>query len=801
LTHRVCLYPLASILVARQEYVDTLLGTTLDGYVLKRLLGSGGMGAVYLAEDPSIGQQVAIKVVRTDDSNYSDTASLEQATERFRQEARAVGGLDHLNILPLYRYGEEETSSGRRAYIVMQYRPEGSLADWLRRRAGKFKPSSQALAPQLPEGLPTAWPLGLEEATFYVFQAASALQYAHERGIIHRDVKPANFLLRFDPHVTNKAAILLLSDFGLAKFYAVTSATSHAFGTPIYMAPEQFDGTASPQSDQYALAIMAFHLLAGHPPFEGDPMHLMLQHLRTAPPSLHALVPTTPRSIEEVLKRALAKQADQRFPSIMAFAEAFKEASHGSASRTLLRPFTLPTLPAVNQSGEATQSRNNIFRASTALPPTSQGERTTASEFSPYATERQDFSTMLKGSQDMALQAQTEIPQQAAMQQMQQASASSPLARSQPMTPPPQTICQEEPPIPQRSEQRTSRRNALSWIFGGAALLAIGTGTGIFIARREHVPGPPLVVNTTNPQAIAPNDHMLQKILPGHTGEVTSVAWSPDGLFLASGAADNSVRVWNIDQGQSQVFNGHTAEVLSVAWAPDSSFLASGGVDATVRIWHQNGPSHYAPIKVGAVVNDLVWQHDNSTLFAGTIGKGLYEIYPQTSSALQQPYKGQISTRAVALSPNGPFLATGDDLGMVRLYNLPTMTLLFARRLHQKPVLALAWSPDGTQLASGATDKHLQVVEVSTTFNLLHTFTHRASVTGIAWNPGDIRQIATITNDGNLYMWSVPDGKFNIYKNRAGIATSLTWGVKGLVTGMKDGTIALWNHLAPPVLP
>lgn len=783
--------------------MDTLLGTTLDGYVLKRLLGSGGMGSVYLAEDPSIGQQVAIKVVRTDDSNYSDTASLEQATERFRQEARAVGTLDHLNILPLYRYGEEETSSGRRAYIVMQYRPEGSLADWLRRRSGKFKPSSQTLAPQLPEGLLTSWPPSPEEVAIYILQAASALQYAHDRGIIHRDVKPANFLLRFDPNLARKtaAAVLLLSDFGLAKFYASTSATSHAFGTPIYMAPEQFDGTASPQSDQYALAIMAFHLLAGRPPFEGDPMHLMLQHLRTLPPSIRSLVPTVSRSTQEALNRALSKQADQRFPSIMAFAEAFKEASCSSTTttRTPLRPFTL-ILPTVNRSDEPTQSNNNIFRASTALPPTPQSKQRISSELSPYATEPQDFSTMIKGSQDLAFQAQTEAPQPSAIE----ARTSSPLFRSQPMTPRPQTLYQTELPVPQRREQRTSRRSVLSKILGGAALLAIGTGAGVYIAM-ERPPHPPIVSNAINPQSIISNDHMLQKMLHGHSGEVTSVAWSPNGLFLASGSADKSVRVWMVDQSHSQVYSGHSAEVLSVAWTPDSNFLASAGIDTTVRIWNQTNrfnQSHYSSIAVGTIINDLVWQSDNSHLFAGTISKGLYEIVfqPQAGGVAKPASFEQNTIRALAISPDGRFLATGDDLGIVTLYELSTMSP-FSKQLHQKPVLSLAWSPDSTQLASGAADRHVQILKASPPFDLLHTLTHRGAVNAIAWNPGDIRQIATISNDGNLYMWSMPVGTMTTYKNRSGIPTSLTWGIKGLVTGMKDGAIALWNHLDQPNAP
>jgi len=239
--------------------VDTLVGASIGGYSLIRLLGSGGMGAVYLAEDQDIGQQVAIKVVRTESGDFVDVSSATMAAERFKQEARAVASLDHLHILPLYRYGEEETSSGKRAYIIMQYRPEGSLWDWLRRRAGLPAGQSFISPASLPDTLNGSWPLSLQEAGEYVQQAASALQYAHERGIIHRDVKPANFLLRID---NGNTVHLLLSDFGLAKLFSSNSATSHILGTPMYMAPEQFEGTAGPESDQYALAVMIYYFLA-----------------------------------------------------------------------------------------------------------------------------------------------------------------------------------------------------------------------------------------------------------------------------------------------------------------------------------------------------------------------------------------------------------------------------------------------------------------------------------------------------------------------------------------------------------
>lgn len=121
------------------------------------------MGTVYLAEDATIGQQVAIKIIRSDASDYQDLSSAMRALERFKHEARAVASLDHLHILPLYRYGEEETESGVRAYMVMQYRPEGSLWDWLHRRAGLATGQSLVSAPKLPAGLNTNWPLSLEE--------------------------------------------------------------------------------------------------------------------------------------------------------------------------------------------------------------------------------------------------------------------------------------------------------------------------------------------------------------------------------------------------------------------------------------------------------------------------------------------------------------------------------------------------------------------------------------------------------------------------------------------------------------
>src|SRR6266568_6506171 len=213
-----------------------ITGQQLDHYRLVRLLGSGGMGDVYLAEDARIEQQVAIKVIRAEVGPYPNAGANQEAARLFQREARAIVKLDHPHILPLYDYGEERLGNMTIIYLVMPYRQEGSLADWLRQRgqAGLLSPP---------------------EVAHIVRQAASALQHAHDRQIVHQDVKPSNFLIRQRPEKPTRPD-LLLADFGVARFSTATASASQTVrGTPTYMAPEQWEGHPVPASDQYALAI------------------------------------------------------------------------------------------------------------------------------------------------------------------------------------------------------------------------------------------------------------------------------------------------------------------------------------------------------------------------------------------------------------------------------------------------------------------------------------------------------------------------------------------------------------------
>jgi eukaryotic-like serine/threonine-protein kinase len=313
-----------------------LEGTQLGKYRLVRLIGGGGMGDVYLGEDAHLNRQVAIKVVRSEGAAYPNEHASKDAIRLFQREMRAIAQLDHPHILPLYDYGEETLHTTTLVYMVMPFRHEGSLVDWLRQRG-------------------STEPLPLKDAAFLVSQATDALQHAHEQHIVHQDVKPSNFLVRQKKDAA-RLPDLLLADFGIARISSMTSSMSHVSrGTPTYMAPEQWNGDPVTATDQYALAIMAYELLTGSPPFRGRPEQLMYQHFHTSPPTPSSLQPGLPASIDAVLLRALAKKPEERFASIAEFAGALDEAlsgrgdlfatlaiSEGEAARGTQRELLLP---------------------------------------------------------------------------------------------------------------------------------------------------------------------------------------------------------------------------------------------------------------------------------------------------------------------------------------------------------------------------------------------------------------------------------------------------------------------------
>jgi serine/threonine protein kinase len=250
-------------------------------------------------------RQVAIKVLHEND---------EQFVRRFEREALAIGALTHNHILPLYDFGAQRPWY----YLVMPFVEGGTLRDLLIKQGR----------------------LTLDEAGIFLDQIASALQHAHNYGVIHRDVKPSNILLRPDGHA-------YLADFGLAKASAETDPHPHSgigFGTPEYMAPEQSDGINDYRSDIYSLGIILYQMLTGRVPFTADsPMAVTLKHLQLPPPKPSQINPDIPPEIEEIILKALAKRPEERYQEASDFANAYKHA----LVQEHFRAQTLPTIASV----------------------------------------------------------------------------------------------------------------------------------------------------------------------------------------------------------------------------------------------------------------------------------------------------------------------------------------------------------------------------------------------------------------------------------------------------------------------
>jgi serine/threonine protein kinase len=290
--------------------MDSLRGRTIGQYQILEEIGRGGMAVVYRAYQPSLNRFVAIKVLPP------QLAFDRQFVERFRREAQAAAGLRHPHIVVIYDVGHQDGLY----YIAMEYLEGHSLKE-LVEQGGPLDPA---------------------RAARMVEQIASALDYAHRQGFVHRDVKPANIFVGKGDHVT-------LTDFGIAKAASGTQLTQAGMlmGTPEYMSPEQAQGQEiDPRTDVYALAVVAYQMLSGRVPFGGTTPHAVLyKHVHELPPPLRSVRPGLPHLLEAVLDRGLAKDPRARYPSAGAFAGALTQATTGRVSGRGAQPPSRVVVP------------------------------------------------------------------------------------------------------------------------------------------------------------------------------------------------------------------------------------------------------------------------------------------------------------------------------------------------------------------------------------------------------------------------------------------------------------------------
>ena len=330
-------------------------GEQVGDYRLLRRRGLGTFGEVYQAEDRRSHCPVAVKLLKTPLTRREDLKA-------FLNEARSFR-LHHPHIVSLLDFGLSEHDL---PFLVMEDVAGGTLRD------------------HYPKGSKVP----LDAVVDLTSQLASALQYAHDQHLVHRDVKPENMLCRADGTV-------LLSDFGIVSVAHASSSLSvyeGVGGTLPYMAPEQIEGKPRRESDQYALAVVVYEWLAGARPFQGTAPELISQHLHTPPPSLLEQVPTLPAAVEQVVFKALAKQPQERFARVDDFAAALQAASQPAVAPSSAETTTMTTPPPV---------------LSSSLP---EGAPSPLSPSSPTAAATPDWSPSASNGPTQPAQPQTLIP-------------------------------------------------------------------------------------------------------------------------------------------------------------------------------------------------------------------------------------------------------------------------------------------------------------------------------------------------------------------------------------------------------
>jgi hypothetical protein len=294
-------------------------GQRLGSYAVEDLLGTGGMAEVYRATHTTLERPVAIKVINPS-FNADPTFLL-----RFLREAKAVARLSHPNIVTVYDFGEQ----GELAYLVMEIATGGTFKE----RARRFRTLAEAVEELAPIG--------------------DALEYAHRNGIVHRDLKPINLLITEEER-------LLLADFGLARVASESLDLGDTdggmiLGTPYYMAPEQALGEdVDPRADIYAFGILTYEVLAGRVPYGGTTaLAVLQQHLKAPPPSIRAVIPQAPETLERAIARATAKRREDRFDSAAQFVEELRRAAREAPDLPVAAALASPA-PAAEQPTRAT---------------------------------------------------------------------------------------------------------------------------------------------------------------------------------------------------------------------------------------------------------------------------------------------------------------------------------------------------------------------------------------------------------------------------------------------------------------
>ncbi len=676
----------------------------LGKYDITEEIGRGGMGAVYKGYDPALNRSVAIKLL-------APHLVWEQAfVERFMREARAVAQLHHPNIISIYDVGQD----GPNYYFVMAYLPGGSLKHVIARQ-GRLAPA---------------------KAIPILRQLADALDYAHSKGLVHRDVKPANVM--FD-----ERGQIILTDFGIVKAAEESrlTGTGASIGTPHYMAPEQVLGhEVTARTDQYALGIVAFEMLTGRVPFDADTTTAILfKQVNEPPPPVTTLCPDLPPAVEVTLNRALAKSPADRYVSCGEFVAALQQAL------ALSQPTVAAPLPTVRVQAPTPTP--------TALPTPRQGVPSWvwiaggAVLLACLAV----LSVLVLGSSLLGSKLSPATPTNIVASQPTSAPVSTPRLTLTPLR-----ITSSFPtstrvmPTPTRTPALLSTPS-ISVRFAQSSALDKG---GKQVAWS---PDGKLIAIASDKLYLYDAQTSSQVRAIGQ-GSVSGFAFSPDGTILA--AVIGEVKLYEIATGSElRALPGiritTSAASGNLAFSPDGKTLAIV-IEKTVKLFEVASGREVGLIITQDSANAIAFLPDGKSLIAG--GWNSLKIWDIASGQEVKAIGDRLpGVNKLALSSDGTLVATGATNGGLRLWEVATGRELHTLSGHTGSINSLAFSPDGKLLASASNDVTVKVWDVASGVELQTLIGHVRDAQGVAFSP-DGRQLATISQDGTTLLWSALTG-------------------------------------------